>query len=53
VGAGDAERAAERLFAHDAGTAGVLRAIESAHDLSRLRTTIRAVAPAAERGLQS
>src|SRR3954465_3136685 len=46
--AGDAERAAERLVAHYAGTAGrVFRAIDPAHDLSRLRTTIRAVAPAA------
>ena len=54
TGSGDADLAAERLVAHYAGTARrVFRAIDPAHDLSRLRTTIRAVAPGAERALDA
>jgi DNA-binding GntR family transcriptional regulator len=50
--AGDADRAAERLVAHYAGTAGrVFHAIEPGHDLTRVRATIRTVAPGAEGAL--
>jgi DNA-binding GntR family transcriptional regulator len=50
--AGDADGAAERLVAHYAGTAGrVFHAIDPGHDLSRVRATIRTVAPGAESAL--
>jgi DNA-binding GntR family transcriptional regulator len=50
--AGDPELAAERLVAHYASTAGrVFHAIDPGHDLSRVRTSIRLVAPGAEQAL--
>lgn len=49
---GDPDLAAERLVAHYAVTAGrVFHAIDPGHDLSRVRTTIRTVAPGAEPAL--
>jgi len=50
--AGDADLAADRLAAHHARTIPlVFGALDRDHDLGRLRTTIRAVAPGAEAAL--
>ncbi len=47
--AGDADRAADRLADHDARTIPlVFDVLDRDHDLGRLRTTIRAVAPGAD-----
>jgi DNA-binding GntR family transcriptional regulator len=50
--AGDADAAARHLAAHYAQTASLIfAAIDPAHDLARLRTTIATVAPGAEAAL--
>jgi DNA-binding GntR family transcriptional regulator len=50
---GDPDLAAERLATHHAQTAGlVFEALDPKYDLSRLRTTIRTVAPGAEAALR-
>lgn len=52
--AGDQELAAEKLTAHYVHTAAlVFRALDPDHDLARLRTTVRTVAPGAEAALSS
>ena len=50
--AGDADLAAERLTAHYLATVRfIFAALDPDHDLARLRTTIRTVAPGAEGAL--
>src|SRR3954471_1131350 len=50
--AGDGDLAAERLAAHYVATVRfIFAALDPAHDLARLRTTIRTVAPGAEGSL--
>jgi DNA-binding GntR family transcriptional regulator len=52
--AGDPDRTADRLAEHYARTAAlVLDALDADHDLSRLRTTIRTVAPGAQAALKT